>query len=142
MEIANQVFQGTILGPPLWNSFFADIANPASSSGGKPSIFADDLNVFQKFDRGVPNSECRDVMTACRSKVHQWGKINRVTSDAGKEHIIVIHPLQGEGDPFKLLGCLVDCKLVMQQAVDKMMSQIRPKVKAILLTKNFYDKKI
>ena len=57
IEIANQVFQGTVLGPPLWNSFFADIAIPASSSGGKPSIFADDLNVFQKFDRTVENSK-------------------------------------------------------------------------------------
>ena len=51
-------------------------------------------------------------MAACRSKVHQWGKVNRVTFDAGKKYIIVIHPVQGEGDPFKLLGSLVDCKPV------------------------------
>ena len=134
IESANQLFQGTVLGPPLWNSFFADIAIPASSSGGKSSIFADDLNVFQKFDRTVENSKCRDVMAACRCKVHQWGKVNRVTFDAGKEHIIVIHPVQGEGDPFKLLGSLVDCKLVMKQAVEKMMSQIRPTVSYTHLT--------
>ena len=77
--------------------------------------------------RRIKNSKCRDIMAACRSKVHQWDKVNRMIFDAGKEHIIVIHPVQGEGDPFKLLGSLVDCKLVMQQAVEKMMSQIRPK---------------
>ena len=26
MEIANTVFQGTVLGPPLWNTFFNDVS--------------------------------------------------------------------------------------------------------------------
>ena len=26
MELANMVFQGTVLGPPLWNAFFSDVA--------------------------------------------------------------------------------------------------------------------
>ena len=43
-EIANQVFQGTVLGPPLWNTFFSDVTQPAASTGGDPSIFADDLS--------------------------------------------------------------------------------------------------
>ena len=113
----------------LWNTFFRDAASVLRKNRCQEVVFADDLNVFQKFDRGVENSKSQDAMACCRSKAHQWGKVNRVTFDAGKEHIIVIHPVQGEGDPFKLLGCLVDCKLVMQQAVEKMMSQIRPKVK-------------
>ena len=74
-------------------------------------------------------------------KVHKWGRINRVSFDAGKEHIIILHPIHGEGDPFKLLGCLVDCKLVMQQAVERILSQARPKIKAILRTRQFYDSK-
>ena len=32
-EIANSVFQGTVLGPPLWNTFFADVGTTASSNG-------------------------------------------------------------------------------------------------------------
>ena len=38
----DSVFQGTVLGPPLWNSFFADVAMPASASVGREAIFADD----------------------------------------------------------------------------------------------------
>ena len=34
-EIANSVFQGTVLGPPLWNSFFSDVSIPAISTGEK-----------------------------------------------------------------------------------------------------------
>ena len=140
-EIANQVFQGTVLGPPLWNTFFSDVTQPAASTGGEPSIFADDLSVFQKFDRKKENNECLRTMHVCRARVHNWGRLNRVAFDPVKEHSIIIHSSQGEGDPFKLLGLLVDCKLIMQQAVDKLLTQIRPKVHAILRTKKFYNTK-
>ena len=33
-EIADTVFQGTVLGPCLWNVFFSDVEIPASSTGG------------------------------------------------------------------------------------------------------------
>jgi hypothetical protein len=46
-EIANSVFQGTVLGPCLWNTFFADVSVSAKSTGGKEAMFADDLNVFK-----------------------------------------------------------------------------------------------
>ena len=46
MQIENSVYQGTVLGPPLWNSFFSDVAVPASSAGGKEAMFADDFKCF------------------------------------------------------------------------------------------------
>ena len=52
--------------------------------------------------------------------------------------IVIIHPIHAEGDPFKLLGCMVDCKLVMNHAVDKVLTQVRPKIRAILRTKKYY----
>ena len=140
-EISNQVFQGTVLGPPLWNTFFSDVTIAASTTGGKPSMFADDLNVFQKFDRRVSNEECLKTSYLCRERVHKWGRANRVAFDATKEHAVIIHPLSAEGDPFKLLGLLVDCKLIMLPAVEKILSQIKPKIRAILRTKKYYDNK-
>ena len=53
-EIANSLFQDTVLGPPLQNIFFADVSTSASSTGGREAMFADDLNVFQEFDRLLP----------------------------------------------------------------------------------------
>ena len=54
----NQVFQGTVLGPPLWNIFFADIIS-AMSRPKSGKAFADDLNVFHEFDR---LAEQQDIM--------------------------------------------------------------------------------
>ena len=126
------------LGPPLWNVFFSDVTQPAASTGGNPSLFADNLNVFQKFDRFVENSEITRKMHVCRTKVHAWVRVNRVAFDPSKEHVVILHPICGEGDSFKLLGCLVDCKLVMDQAIEKILAQVRPKRQAILRIKLHY----
>ena len=42
-DLINQVFQGTVLGPMLWNLFFEDAALPIRRSGFKEIVFADDL---------------------------------------------------------------------------------------------------
>ena len=64
----------------------------------------------------------------CQDKLHKWGRANRVAFDPTKEHVAILHPLHGSGDPFKLLGCMVDNKLLMHVAVDKIHSQMRPKL--------------
>ena len=139
--IQNTVFQGTVLGPMLWNLFFADVSFPAASTGGNVSKFADDLNVFQTFNKETDNGEILRVMHVCRDRVHRWGRLNRVAFDATKEHLAIIHPLLGEGDDFKLLGCQFDCKLIMRQAVENILGQMRPKISAILKTKPYYKEK-
>ena len=78
-------------------------------------------------------------MQVCRTRVHSWGRSNRVSFDPGKEHMVVLHPIHGEGEAFKLLGLMVDCKLNMQDAVDKILSQAKPKITAILKIQHFYD---
>jgi hypothetical protein len=138
-EIANSVFQGTVLGPPLWNTFFSDVSEPASSCGGDEAMFADDLNVFQKFPCQAPLAECQESMDRCKDRVHRWGRVNRVTFDAAKEHFIVLHPSESHGETFKLLGCLVDVDLRMLSAVEQVLSKIRPKITAILRTRPYYE---
>ena len=77
-EIANTAFQGTVLGPPLWNVFFSDVTQPASSLGGSPYSFADDLTVFQKFAQTDDNENIHRQMHLCCTRVHKWSRINRV----------------------------------------------------------------
>ena len=137
--IDNSVFQGTVLGPPLWNVFFEDVTPTAASTGGKPAEFADDLTVSKKFPKNVSNAEIKRDLQICRTRVHAWGRADRVEFDPEKEHLVVLHPVFGEGDAFKYLGCFIDCKLTMREAVDKILSQIRPKVHAILRTRVHYS---
>ena len=140
-EISNTVFQGTVLGPPLWNTFFSDVALTVDACPGsaEPSLFADDLSIFQKFDRLENDEAVLSTVRRNRERVHKWGRVNRVIFDPSKEHEVILHPIFGSGEPFKLLGCLIDCKLIMNQAIDKILAQIRPKVAAILRTRRYYN---
>ena len=139
MQLSNTVFQGTVLGPPLWNTFFADVAVPAASTGGNEAMFADDLNVFKAFDQHVPVAEVNANLEKCRARTHKWGKINRVSFDASKEFFAVLHPSEGHGPCFKLLGCMVDTDLRMQTCIEQLLAKIRPKITAILRTRGFYN---
>ncbi len=47
--IANQIFQGTVLGPHLWNLFFADIDDALCVDGCECDKFAGDLTVSKVF---------------------------------------------------------------------------------------------
>ena len=137
--LEDTVFQGTVLGPPLWNSYFADVAAPASATGGKEAVFADDLNVFHEFPRHASSVDIMTELSDCRTRVHKWGGVNRVSFDETKEHLVVIHPSQSHGEAFKLLGLMIDLDLRMHTAIEQLLSKIRAKSTAILRTRAYYS---
>ena len=47
--LTNSVFQGTVLGPPLWNTTFADSNRPLTKKGFAATAFASDLNAWKAF---------------------------------------------------------------------------------------------
>ena len=71
----------------MWNAIFGDVRHPAKNTGVREAKFADDLNVFQEFDRMQSVSEVQATLEKCRGNVHKWGKANRVIFDASKEHL-------------------------------------------------------
>ena len=78
-------------------------------------------------------------MLKTRKKVHLWGHRNRVSFDANKEAVVILHPLHGDGPDFKFLGCIFDVKLNMQSAIDAIVPSARAKMRALLRTRNTYD---
>ena len=85
---------------------FAEVATPARSTGGEEALFADDLSVSQKFDRFLPVEDVRAELQTCREQIYIWNKAHRVSFDPQKEHMVVLLPISGDGDHFKLLGFL------------------------------------
>ena len=55
LALTNTVFQGTVLGPGLWNVFFKDVREAAERTGGRESKFADDLSVSKEYSSSTPN---------------------------------------------------------------------------------------
>ena len=138
MELANMVFQGTVLGPPLWNAFFADVATEIPIDCQEVNLFADDLSATTLAHRDVSENIIREELTELQQRTHEWGRKNQVEFDPSKEHFVIIHPSQGSGDDFKLLGTLFDSKLTMVPCLEPLLSKIRPKIRALIRLKHPY----
>ena len=53
MVLKNMVFQGTVLGPSLWNMFYEDARRAIHETGFEEIVYADDLNRFKEFEHNA-----------------------------------------------------------------------------------------
>ena len=72
----------------------------ARLQGGDESIFADDLNIFQRFDRNIGDEVIFSTMHRTADDIHEWGTLNRVIFDPAKEAFSILHPRENNGDEF------------------------------------------
>ena len=135
MLLTDMVYQGTVLGPPLWNAFFSDISIHVPEDGQHIQLFADDLKVDASCPVEVSSDTLRSSLAEAQERAHTWGAHNRVCFDPSKEAIRIIHPLHGDDEEFVLLGTLFDCHLSMDPCLDGLLKTLRPKVRALVKTK-------
>ena len=142
MLLCDMVFQGTVLGPSLWNAFFADVATVVPVANQEVNLFADDLTGTMACAVTVSNDILISELHEMQDRGHAWGRQNQVTFDPAKEFFKVVHPSQGLGEPFKMLGTKIDCALTMQPCVESILTQSRPKIRALLRSKDMYAIKV
>ena len=90
-------------------------------------MFAGDLSVFKKCPSTLDNSVVKADMAVTRSEVHTSAKRKRVLFDLLKEHVMIIHPVSGDGDDSKCLETLFDEKLSIKHAIVQTLSLFIPK---------------
>ena len=84
MSIHNMVYQRTVLGPPVWNVYYADAAAAVKLIGFLEIVFADDLNCFTDFGLNVTHETMREEINQCQLELHKWSKASQVSFDPGK----------------------------------------------------------
>ena len=68
--LQNMVYQGTVLGPPLWNTYFEDSRTAVNQSGFEDAFFADDLTCDRLYDKTLRNEAVLDELSECQSVLH------------------------------------------------------------------------
>ena len=111
--LANSVFQGTVLGPPLWNLFYADARYVVRGEGYTETVFADDFNCWTAFCNDVKEFDGVISLSRCQSRLHAWGGANQVVFDPLKEAFVLLRRFRALGENFKLLGITFDPQLLM-----------------------------
>ena len=86
----DQVFQGTVLGPTLWDVYFEDVKVPVREQKFKEISFADDLNSHRTYDGNTDNKLIKKHAKKCQDAVHEWGRANKSTFDTTTEFSSII----------------------------------------------------
>jgi hypothetical protein len=137
-DLANMVFQGTVWGPPLWNTFFEDARNAIHELHFKEMVYADDLNAYRAFPRVTARQKMLESARLCQEELHQWGKANQVTFEASKESFHIVSKSEPFGRDFKLLGITFDTSLTMAAAVEEVIAAAGWKLKMLIRTRRYY----
>jgi hypothetical protein len=138
MKLLNMVFQGTVLGPMLWNMFFEDARRAIKELFFTEAVYADDLNAYREFSSQVSDETVKGSIDICQKELHTWGKANQVEFDPAKESKHVLQLAQPEGSSFKLLGVVFDDGLIMEMAVTEVVNEASWKLRTLLRTRRYY----
>ena len=133
------VFQGTVLGPPFWNLFFASCRHAVNIHSYTEVVFADDLNCYRKYHADVSDACIFKDLHKCQNSVHDWGKVQQVQFESTKESLHVLCSKQPMGDAFKILGIKFDTKLIMYEAVVGIVAETSSRLKMLLRVRPFYN---
>ena len=133
------VYQGTVLGPPLWNLFFASCRHCVNEHDFREVVFADDLNCYRKFHRDFSKHQIFKSLHASQDSVHKWGEVHQVEFEPSKESLHILCRKKPVGGNFKILGILFDTKLVMFKAIVCIVAEASARIKMIRSVRNFYQ---
>ena len=134
-EIKDMIFQGTVLGPQLWNLFFADAATAIQEHFFEEAIYADDLNAYKIVKSDTNVEQALTLIDNVQKELHMWGAANRVTFDPSKESKHILSRTDPFGPDFRLLGVSFDCRMDMEGAVHTLVGKTRWKIHMLLRSK-------
>ena len=130
----NMIFQGTVLGPLMWILFSLDLPEHVSQEIKETCsyLFADDYTAEKVFPPETTQEDILNEMKKIQEKAHQWGKLNRATFEKTKESFVTISYTKPKGEPFRLLGPIIDPKLKMNVAIEAIRNKAMPRLQAII----------
>ena len=137
--LANSVFQGTVLGPPLWNAFYADARFSVRRLGFTETVFADDFNCWLILDKGISAEDAVLLLSKGQCNLHAWGYANGVVFDPTKEVFIVMRRREAVGEKFKLLGLTFDSQLLMHAGTRKIATEAGWGLQSILRAAKYFS---
>ena len=137
--LCDSVFQGTVLGPPLRNTYCADSREATRRLDFTETVFADDYNCFKGFAKGkLPQGLRAEIeLKGAQKELHLWGRANRVKFDPSKESFHLLHKRFCSDSKFKILGVLFDSRLLMHSAARQVATEAGWRLQQLLKARRY-----
>jgi hypothetical protein len=132
------VYQGTALGPQLWNLFCEDAYKAIREFMYEEVVYAEDLNAYRVVPSTTSVEDATKSMDLVQEELHKWGDANQVVFDAAKESKHILSRTDPFGQDFKLLGIVFDCKLEMESAVRTLVGKVKWKLQMPLRSRRAF----
>ena len=138
--LCDSVFQGTVLGSPLWNVYYFDARKAVNDLGFLETVFADDFNCWRVFKRERVPADLRAeiALRGAQKELHLWGKANQVLFDPSKESFHLLHRTLYAGEDFKILGVLFDPQLLMHAACRHVATEAGWRLQKLLKSRRYF----
>ena len=137
--LRNMVFQGTVWGPDLWNTYYSDVSKAVEENDFQGTVFADDLNSFKVYDAGIGDQFIMKEAANCQRSLHKWGAANKVVFEPTKESFHIIDAQHPCGENFKMLSVTFDPKLSMHTAAVEFARVAGWRLQTLLRTQRYHD---
>ena len=95
-------------------------------------LFADDYTAEKTFPHATTQEYILNEMKTIQATAHQWGTLNRATSEKTKESFLTIGDTKAKGEPFRLLGPIIDPRLKINVTIEAIRNKAMPRLQAIL----------
>ena len=138
-KLLDMIFQGTVLGPILWNTFFEDARLAIKAAGFTETMFADDLQAYKRYTKDVRNTTIFRHTTKCQEELHKWGEANCATFEDSKESVTILSRSDPAGPAFKNMGITFDAGLYMHTAIESLVDKVNWKLRTVMRTSRFFN---
>ena len=138
IQMSDMVYQGTVLGPVLWITYFGDACMAVRVEGFDEIIFADDLTAWKDIPADISDAAAFRQAASCQRFLHEWGRANRVRFVPSKESTRILSRSRPAGEDFKLLGVTLDTKLLMHDAVEQCVVGASWRVYSLVRSKRYH----
>ena len=71
IQLRNMVFQGTVLGPSLWNLFYEDARRAIQEWMYTETVYAEDFNAYRLFSGQTENYGILTTIDKCQEELHK-----------------------------------------------------------------------
>ena len=140
--LRDMVFQGTVLGPLLWNVYYGDSSVAVRATSFIEAVFADDLNCWRIFSGSTSHADITEATKTCQSSLHAWGAANQVVFEPTKESLHILDSRSPLGSGFKILSVHFDLKLSMHEAVYHFSTEAGWRLRTLLRTSRHHTSSV